>query len=135
MRGILYLLALILFMKTASAYTISGEVYTNDTLADMPNVTMNIQNYTVLTNTTGIFTFNNSFAAGNYIVNLTHGVDPTAPRYYDMIINITLSSNLYMSIAVPLKPTGTITGRVCTFPGCKIAQAVALASSRIRAWF
>jgi hypothetical protein len=128
MKRLIFLL--IILIVPASGYTIDGEVYTNDTLADMVNVTMNIQNYTVLTNVSGNFLFNQSFAAGNYTVNLTN----SDVRYRNMAINITLSSNLYMSIAVPLKPTGTITGRVCTFPGCAIAQAVALASNRIR-WF
>jgi len=124
------LLIFLFFVTPASAYTIDGEVYSNDTLADMPNVTVNIQNYTVLTNSSGNFLFNNSFSAGNYTVNLTN----SDVRYVNMNINITLSSNLFMSIAVPLKPTGRITGRVCTFPGCQITAAVALASDRIK-WF
>lgn len=138
MRKILFLcLYIIILPAVSSAYTVYGEIYTNDTLIDMPNVTVNIENYTVVTNITGNFIFNNSFSSGNYTVNITN---TTQPRYQSMEINITLSSNLYMSIAVPLKPTGTITGCVYMFGGvnpCTYVKSVvvqASASSRIR-WF
>uniref|UniRef100_A0A6M3M7L9 Carboxypeptidase regulatory-like domain-containing protein n=1 Tax=viral metagenome TaxID=1070528 RepID=A0A6M3M7L9_9ZZZZ len=113
------------FTATASAYTISGYVTNNS--AGINGTIINYNLNTTYSNATGYYFMNN--LTGNIIINFTSN-----PVYYSNSTSINMDSNKTLNVNLLKKPTGTISGRVCSFPGCQIEEAVQIASNRIR-WF
>jgi len=114
----------IVFTATAAAYNLTGTISNNSVAINGSevqygtNVTYsNVSGYYSLSNLTGTISVNFS----------------KMPEYYSNTTSMNMISDLVLDVDLALKPTGNITGRVCTFPGC-FYEDVILFSSRIR-WF
>jgi len=116
----------IVFVSTATAYDISGYVTNNS--AGINGATVNYNLNSTSSNDTGYYFMNN--LTGNIIINFTSN-----PVYYSNSTSINMDSNKTLNINLIKKPTGTITGRVCSFPGCQIEQAIQIISSNRIRWF
>jgi len=124
-------LAIIIFLFTAtiaSAGYINGTVYENSN--GLSNAIAAVNYTSVLTNSLGNYTLN--LTAGTYIVNISK-----MPEYYSnssSSITVSDSSSTLYNTTLTKKPTGSITGRVCSFPGCQIEAAITALSDWVR-WF
>jgi len=116
----------IVFAPTASAFNISGYVTNNS--VGINGMTVNYNLNSTYSNATGYYFLNN--LTGNIIINYTSN-----PIYYSNSTSINMNANKTLNINLIKKPTGTITGRVCSFSGCQIEQAIQIISSNRIRWF
>lgn len=123
----IFAILFIYLVSIASAGYINGTVYENS--IGISGATVAVNYTSTLTNSMGNYSLN--LTAGTYIVNISK-----MPEYYpnsSSSITVSGSSSTFYNATLTKKPTGTITGRVCSFPGC-IDQSIRQLSNRIR-WF
>lgn len=105
---------------------INGTVYDNGT--GLSAAIVSVDGASTTTNQSGNYSLN--LSSGTYIVNISHN-----PVYYpDSSNQISVESNntKFYNTTLTKKPTGTISGRVCSWPGC---ATILPALSNLVRWF
>lgn len=128
MKTLLLIIVLMMVVDPVYGYYLNGTIYNNS--AGLNGTLINYGNNDTYSDSNGFYSMPN-MSTGTWIINYSNN-----PEFYSNSTNVVISGDTVNNVNMTLKPTGTITGRVCSYPGCEIVQAITtvVTSNRIK-WF